>query len=578
MTQDGRDGREVAQGEYSQWLDRAAAAVSEDASCVGQWHVDRLCAESDPGVTAADAREALERRGVRVAELPRLPAQPPMQIALHPDFTDCVARLGRKLSIELVFGNGRYTFSLLDGLRLDDGRRLDPEAIEEARRQTPASVQRDDWQRVLSILADAARERRALDDIVFWEVVQVLRALARLDYSQRAITEQAVRLSLERREAEVLAAAVAEEHEILKSPRQSAIPDTRQPTPTGDHPSAPDLGGEPDPPASSPGPRPPLQPVTDLQARTMRGRTDIVQLSWSPPPTGVVSLRMAAEPPPWPTGTAIASRAADSYGRPLSASGVLGPDRRMSHELMLPQARAFVTAITIRDADAAIGRTVEITRGAPVQGLSALRFGEEVRLTWKWPAEAIAAYVAWQPLGAEDQHGPSAGRQQRRCSRRAYDAEGGFAALMGHTAQRVEVWAVFAGAGKEDVTAPAEIEVSAIGILVRYSFRRVPGLLSLVRRRRRRELVLFTELPSVLPDLIVVECRHPAVPLSPHGGKTVAKIPSGPIDPSRPLRIVVELGAHGPSWIVCFIDPAQPAMSRNRVTLVGPPVGRLRVK
>ena len=158
----------------------------------------------------------------------------------------------------------------------------------------------DDWHRVLSILADAAQEPRALDDIAFWEVVEVLRSLARLDYSQRALTEQAVRLSLERGEAEVLAAAVAEEHEMLES-RDPAAPTmpSRRPrrrTPAApDHSAAPDPGTGPDPPAAS---RPvlaePLQPVTDLQARTIRGRTDIVQLSWSPPPAGVVSLRMAA--------------------------------------------------------------------------------------------------------------------------------------------------------------------------------------------------------------------------------------------------------------------------------------------
>ena len=86
-------------------------------------------------------------------------------------------------------------------------------------------------------------------------------------------------------------------------------------------------------------------------------------------------------------------------------------------------------------------------------------------MTWTWPDEAIAAYVAWQPSAAVgDPHGPSAGRQERRCSRRAYEAEGGFAAVMGHAAQRVEVRAVIAGLREEQVTAPAEIEVPAIGI------------------------------------------------------------------------------------------------------------------
>src|SRR5207302_4644087 len=133
---------------------------------------------------------------------------------------------------------------------------------------------------------------------------------------------------LERGEAEVLAAAVAEEHEVLK-PRDLAAPAKTEPSvPAAERSTVPDRGAAPDPPAAS---RPvhaePLQPVTDLQARTIRSRTDIVQLSWSPPPAGLVSMRMAAEPPPWAAGTIVAASDADSYGRPLSATGVPGPDR-----------------------------------------------------------------------------------------------------------------------------------------------------------------------------------------------------------------------------------------------------------
>ena len=565
----------------AQRLDREAAAVSEDASCVGHQHVDRLRAASGPDVTAAEARDALERHGVRVARLPSLPAEPPDHLSSYPDFNDCVARLGRKLSMELVFDDADYVFHLLGGLRLEDGRRLDLEMIEGASRDIPLSVNRDDWQRVLSVLAVAALKPQVIEDIVWWEVAEVLRALARLDYPQRAITEQAVRLSLERGEAEVLAAAVAEEHQARKSIQQSTrleVPETRRSASGPEHAAAPDPAGEPAPAAFGVGFRRALESVMDLHCRAMPGRADVVQLSWTPPSSGVVSFRMAGKPPSWPAGTAIASQNVDSYGQQLSAGGMLGPDQRMSRELSLPGDRTFVTAFTIRDADAVSGRTVEITREAPVRGLSWQRFGEEVRLVWKWPDETIAAYVAWQPMAAADQPGPAAGRQQRKCSRRAFEAEGGFAAVMGHEAQRVEVWAVFAGQGREDLTAPAEIEVPAIGVLVPYRFRRVLGPRDAVGTRRRRELVVSSERPCVLPDLIVVECRHPAMPLVPHDGEIVDQIPGGPVDPSRPLRKMVELGRHGPSWIVCFIDPVQPAVRRSRVTLDMPPVKQLRVR
>ena len=80
---------------------------------------------------------------------------------------DLLTRLGRKLSIELVFGSAlRHGFRVLTGLRLEDGRHLDREVIDEAGQQTPAGAMHDDWSRVLSILADAAQEPGALDGIV----------------------------------------------------------------------------------------------------------------------------------------------------------------------------------------------------------------------------------------------------------------------------------------------------------------------------------------------------------------------------------------------------------------------------
>lgn len=570
-----------AGGERSQRLDRAAAAVSEDASCVGQWQVDRLLAEAGADVTAAEAREALERWGVRVAELPSLPAGPPRPIAGHPDYPDVIARLGRKLSIELVFGNDvRDGFSILGGMRLSNGRRLGPEAIEEALRRTPPAAHREDWNRALSILADAAQEPPTLDDIVFWEVVEVLRSLTRLGYSQRAVTEQAVSLSLDRDQAEVLAAAVAGEHHVLEAPRPVAGPRIEHGAATADDVPRRDRHGESSRPAASPATRELLKHVTDLEVRSLRGRTDVVQLSWTPPTgDGVVALHLAARPAPWVPGTIVARSDADAFGQPLNASGMPGPDRRMSCEVALPQARTFVTAMTVGDADAAVGQSVELTRDAPVRGLSVRRFGEEVRLTWIWPDEAASAYVAWQPSAAVDNHHPSPPvREQRSCSKRAYEAEGGFTAVMGYAAQRVEVWAVIAANGEQHVTVPAEIEVPAMGTPVHYDFLPVPwvrsGLRNLVLRRRQRELRLAVELSCVLPDLVVVQCRHLAMPLEPHDNEIVARIAGRPMNPDTPLRELISPEGDGPSWISCFADPARPAAARAQVTLFPPPVRR----
>ena len=571
-------------GQSAQRLDRGAAAVAEDSSCVGSGRVDRLCAVAGPGVTAAEARGALERRGVRVADLPQLPVRPPEAIGRHPDFADLLPRLGRKLSIELVFGSSlKRGFRVLEGLRLEDGRRLDLAVIDEARQQAPAGAMHDDWSRVLSVLADAAQQPGALDDIAFWEVVELLRPLARLGYSQRALTEQAVRLALERGEAEVLAAAVAEEHEMLQT-RDVAAPAATEPSaPAAYRPTVPDPGLASEPPADDRAvTAEPLQPVTDLQSRIIRSSTDIVQLSWSPPAAGLVSMRMAAGPSPWREGSVVTIRDVDGYGSPLLVTGVPGPDRKMTHELPLPPTRAFVTAMTVLGGSAAVGRTVEITRGAPVRGLSVRRFGDEVRLTWTWPEEAIAARVAWQPSAVVGDAGAApAGRQEQACSRRKYDAEGGFSAVMGYAEQHVAVWAVIAGADGKEVTNPAEIVVPGTGIPVHYDIRRVlgfGGLVSLIRRRRRRRVRVRATRPCNLPDVVVIESRRPGIPLGPDDGTAVGRITRQHMEPGSSLEVVVELGARGPSWLACFVDPARPAQARDQVTLAPAPGARRQVR
>ena len=87
-----------------------------------------------------------------------------------------------------------------------------------------------------------------------------LRPLARLGCSQRAITEQAVRLSLKRDQAEVLAAAVAEEYQMLEAPRLTETFRVEQGAAVADPPLGQDIRGTPDP-RVSPSSDPPRSPA-----------------------------------------------------------------------------------------------------------------------------------------------------------------------------------------------------------------------------------------------------------------------------------------------------------------------------
>ena len=58
----------------------------------------------------------------------------------------------------------------------------------------------------------------------------------------------------------------------------------------------------------------------------------------------------------------------------------------------------------------------------------------------------------------------------------------------------------------------------------------------------------------------------------------MAWIASQRMDPGMPLEVVVELGADGPSWLACFVDPATQAQARGQVTLAPSPGARRQVR
>lgn len=227
-------------------------------------------------------------------------------------------------------------------------------------------------------------------------------------------------------------------------------------------------------------PEPQPEAVTDLDAVVLDDGMPLVVASWTPPPHGQVRLAVSDEPPSWPAGTRIGQQDAAGLSE-ISALPRRGGDGRDSLQLRLPPGRHHLLALTWGGSAIVVGNTAEVSLAGPVRDLSATRMHDAVELAWVWPRDATDAVIRW-PGG------------ERRCSRRAYDDEGGVTVTIGPADTCIEVRAVYPHPS-ERLTAPAAlVRVPGRGVAVSYRIRR-PGPL----RPRQRIVELIAERPTACP-------------------------------------------------------------------------------
>jgi hypothetical protein len=196
-------------------LQARVGRLSARSSCVRPASLDDLVDRFAGRLDRAEVLAELDRRGVRVAEPPELPPTPPPGYA---SLRRCLAVLGRRLSLEVLHDGplppGLQVLDRLvvpgipvpvNGARLAAARRrLEVEPLGD--RKTAAET-------VLAILEEASGTSGALDRLVYWELLEALRARGGEDFSQRELAGEAVQLGLAREEAERLALAVHHERD-----------------------------------------------------------------------------------------------------------------------------------------------------------------------------------------------------------------------------------------------------------------------------------------------------------------------------------------------------------------------------
>ncbi|MFD3684295.1 hypothetical protein ACFWTE_05695 [Nocardiopsis sp. NPDC058631] len=316
---------------------------------------------------------------------------------------------------------------------------------------------------------------------------------------------------------------------------------------------------------ASPGPLP--APVRDLSVSPDGGTR--VWARWTRPSRGRVVLRVGPEPARWAPGTVADPEELASHGPEVlqepgpSPEGEPGPGQERV-ELCLGAGTSHVLAATVAGGRAVVGDSVRITTAPPVEGLCAERFDTSVRLVWTWPDGAAAALVSWR----SDLPGVPGSRSANalRCTRRQYEANGGFEAPMGPDEVRANVRAVVVSGGEEAVSAPAFVTVAGRAVI---AYRVEPaGLL-----RRERVVHLVAERACAMPEVSVVYAEGAVQPHSGDQGRVLATLPARRLGAGERVSVRVRPPrGSGDGWLMCF-----PADDDRAARLRQPSVKELRL-
>lgn len=311
-------------------------------------------------------------------------------------------------------------------------------------------------------------------------------------------------------------------------------------------------------------PEPAPAAVTDLRVEMLPDPgASCIQLIWTIPDSGAVSVHLSEAPLPWPAGATASPAELSAFGQPLQGTPERLPNGQARLTVPTVQGRRFLTATTSNSCQAVIGNTVELTVGEPVRRLVAERLAGVIRLSWVWPDESTSARIRWWPTGAEAEF-----RGEVECLRRGYLDGGGFDVDVGPEAVTVAVQALISQVGGEVASTPATIDVPGLGIQVRYSIRWFGW-----PRPKRAMLGLSADSPCALPPILVVRRAGSVMPLGPHQGEVIRRIPAQPLDPQTPCAIEFDVPVvRGPSWLMCFLESG----AQSGITLIHPPVSELK--
>jgi len=281
-------------------------------------------------------------------------------------------------------------------------------------------------------------------------------------------------------------------------------------------------------------PRLEAHPVKSLTASVTNGDGLSVRLTWRQQPGNEVVVRRGSTPCPWAYGTVVGPAELARWGAELDGTLTL---RGESATLVatVPPGRSYYVAFTVDGTGALRGQDTVADLTDPVREVRAQRFGDDVLVTWQWPADVTAADVRWE-TGA------------LRITLQRYRSDGGCRLRGARSVRRVDVEAVvFEGDGDETRAPGASVEVVEIT---------VSGAETLTEA-----------------TLVLVGTHGHTMPLTVRPEEELLRVPISvrPLEPLVLPEFAVPSHLRKPYWLRCFLAEPAPAL------LVDPPVSQLKV-
>jgi hypothetical protein len=230
----------------------------------------------------------------------------------------------------------------------------------------------------------------------------------------------------------------------------------------------------------------------------------------------------------------------------------------------VPAGRSHFVPFTLTPEGGVRGQEAVVHLSEPLRMVRAMRFGDDIRVTWEWPREVGAADLTWDGGG-------------RRITRQQYREEGGCRLRDLPAVTRVEAGPVVPG-GDRDGDGAGEMVPLTTAVEVQ---RRPPKLRYELRRRGHRLVggvrctvtVSTTDTPGEVTLLLVAVPGDVMPQRAGSDGvelvRTVIRVRPG--EPVTLPGIAVPSHVRKPYWLRCFL--AQPAGA----LLVDPPVSQLKV-
>lgn len=315
----------------------------------------------------------------------------------------------------------------------------------------------------------------------------------------------------------------------------------------------------------------PEQPPKPVEHMVVTFEEGVLNLVWTPPPHGKVSVYRSEREPEWRSGTQISLTGLGKLGARLH-----NKSDGQAVDASPPNSPAYYVPVTLAGDVAIVGAARRFVSLPDVSQLVAEDFGHYLQLRWQWPHDSRSALVAWRDDAfPQDAYDPRASK--RKISLGEYERQGGF--RVENPARAAYKFIVFAAVETGGETlysagvrqgARADLR-TAPPVAVSYTLSR--GTL----RRSQFTLMLSAEKAiGSLPELVVIAKRGDLQPLRSDEGTVVASIGGASIAAGERVPFKFDLnGLQRPVYLRAFF---REAASYQSFRLVDPPPEQLRVR